>query len=84
MTETGLTETIVESEKIVGTKQVLKGIEEGTVKTVVIAEDADDGIAARVRASAAGRGIPVRTAGTKQELGELCGIEVPAACAGLI
>ena len=41
MINTKLLKTISESEKVVGTKQVLKSIEGKTVKCVIVADNAD-------------------------------------------
>ena len=70
--------------RVVGTKQVLRGIDEGTLRCVVVASDADEFITSRVKAEADARNVAVIECPSKQELGELCGVKIGAACAGVV
>ncbi len=80
--ENELKTLLASSSKVVGTKQVLRGISEGTVGCVIVAEDADRILKDRVTVAAEGGGVPVLTAPSMAWLGEVCGIEVGAAAVG--
>ncbi len=83
MINTKLMKTISESEKVVGTKQVLKSIESKTVKCVIVADNADGFIKNSVILSCKDNGIEIITVPSKKELGRISGIDVPAAVIGL-
>jgi len=83
MINTKLLKTISESEKVVGTKQVLKSIEGKTVKCVIVADNADGFIKNSVTASCRENGIEIISVPSKKELGRISGIDVPAAVVGL-
>lgn len=83
MINTKLLKTISESEKVVGTKQVLKSIEGKTVKCVIVADNADGFIRNSVTALCRENGIEIISVPSKKELGRILGIDVPAAVVGL-
>ena len=84
MINTNLLKTISESEKVVGTKQVLKSIEGKTVKCVIVADNADGFIRNSVTALCCREnGIEIISVPSKKELGRISGIDVPAAVVGL-
>lgn len=83
MINTKLLKTISESEKVVGTKQVLKSIEGKTVKCVIVADNADGFIRNSVTALCRENGIEIISVPSKKELGRISGIDVPAAAVGL-
>lgn len=83
MINTKLLKTISESEKVVGTKQVLKSIEGKTVKCVIVADNADGFIRNSVTALCRENGIEIISVPSKKELGIISGIDVPAAVVGL-
>lgn len=83
MIDTKLLKTISESEKVVGTKQVLKSIEGKTVKCVIVADNADGFIRNSVTALCRENGIEIISVPSKKELGSISGIDVPAAVVGL-
>ncbi|MBR7110305.1 MAG: ribosomal L7Ae/L30e/S12e/Gadd45 family protein [Clostridia bacterium] len=64
---------------IVGLKQVLRGIEEGTVRCVTVASDADAFIKERVVNEAKAKNVEIKWCSTKEELGKLCKVAVPTA-----
>lgn len=66
---------------VVGFKQVLRGIEEGTVRCVTVASDADAFIVDRVVKDAKAKNIEIKYCATKCELGKLCRVAVPTATA---
>lgn len=83
MIENQLLEIILKSEKIIGTKQVLKGIESSTVKCVIVADNADGFIKNQIIAAASEKGVKVERVPTKEALGRVCEIDVAAAVVGL-
>ena len=72
------------SRKVVGTKQVLRGIKAGTVSRVYVCSDADTFIYQQVVRNAEEAGIPCVRVASMKELGMICGVNVPTAAAGLL
>ena len=70
--------------KVVGTKQVLRGIEAGELKLVYIAHDADEFLKKKLLAACEAKGVPCDTTFTMSEIGKACAIQVGAASAGII
>lgn len=79
-----MTEKLNRSSKVVGSKQVLKGISDGTVRCVIVASDADADLKKKIVAAANARGVKVERVPSKRQLGEAAGVEVGAAVVGLI
>ncbi|TYS54547.1 50S ribosomal protein L7ae-like protein [Sutcliffiella horikoshii] len=69
---------------IVGTKQTVKALKSGTVKEVVIAEDADVIVTQKVVQTANEYNIPVLKVDSMKKLGKACGIEVGASAVAII
>ena len=72
------------SRKVVGTKQVLRAVRAGTVRKVYVCSDADTFIYQQVVRSAESAGVPCVRVPSMKELGMICGVDVPAAAAGLL
>lgn len=70
--------------KVVGTKQVIRGLEEGAIKCVIVADDSDDYIRNKVTAAAKAQKVTLKRTSSMAELGKACGIKVKAAAVGLI
>ena len=70
--------------RVVGTKQLLRALEEGNVKTVFVAADADVFLTKRVTDFCLDRDIPCLEVPTAKDIGTACGIDVPAAAAGVL
>lgn len=70
--------------RIAGMKQVLKAIGRRSLERVYIAADADEYLTDKLRNACEEAGIPVMEAESMAELGEACGIDVGAACAGIL
>lgn len=70
-------------EKVVGTKQVMRALKSGELKSVYIAQDADVGIKDALIALSREAGLKAVMVPAKKELGRLAGISVPSACAGI-
>ena len=77
-------ELAVESRRVVGTKQVLRALEEGRLARAFVAKDADLTLTQRVVDRCYSRDIPCQEVPAMRELGRACGIDVKAACAGLL
>ncbi len=70
--------------RVVGTKQLLRALEEGKVTVAFVATDADPFLTKRVADFCLDRNIPCRQNATAKEIGAACGIDVPAAAAGVL
>ena len=70
--------------KVVGTKQVVRGLKAGTVSRVYVANDADTFIYQEVTRAAEAAGVPCVRVASMKELGILCGVDVSAAAAGIL
>lgn len=68
---------------VVGTKQVIKAVQAGTISFVYLADDVEAFLKNKLKAVCYENGVEIRTVPTMQELGEACGIDVGAACAGV-
>lgn len=67
------------SDIIVGTKQTIKALQNGEVKELVVASDADLRITNKVVQAAKEKNVPVIHVESMKKLGKACGIEVGAA-----
>ena len=72
------------SSKVVGSKQVLKGISDSTVRCVIVASDADAQIKKRIVAQAKANGVEIFYVASKKRLGESAGVEVSAASVRIV
>ncbi|MGI6112568.1 MAG: ribosomal L7Ae/L30e/S12e/Gadd45 family protein [Mahellales bacterium] len=79
-----LKEIIKSSNRVVGTKQVIKAVENGKAKMVIIARDADDFIIKKIKAATDAHSVDVEYVDTMEELGAMCGIQVGAASAVIL
>ncbi|MGR3766472.1 50S ribosomal protein L7ae-like protein [Rossellomorea sp. NS-SX7] len=71
-------------EIIVGTKQAVKALKNGHVLEVVIAEDADPRVIAKVVQAAKDHDVQVNKVDSMKKLGRSCGIDVGAAAVAII
>lgn len=70
---------------LVGLKQVTKGIIEEKVWCVILSTDCDDFIKAQIETAMRGKSeLLIEYTDSKEELGKLAGIDVPAAVVGLV
>lgn len=74
---------LANSEKVVGSKQVSRGISEGTIGCVIVAEDTERAMKERIVAAAEKSGVSVLYAPDMAWLGAAAGIDVGAAVAGI-
>lgn len=70
--------------RVVGTKQLLRALDEGKIAHVYVAKDADLLLTKRVVDRCYDRNIPCTQVDSMAELGRACGIDVKAAAAGLL
>ncbi|WP_102272411.1 50S ribosomal protein L7ae-like protein [Cytobacillus massiliigabonensis] len=69
---------------VIGTKQTVKALGQGTVKEVVVAKDADHKVIAKVVNAAEEKFVPVLYVDSMRKLGKACGIDVGAATIAII
>ena len=72
------------SKKLVGLKQVLRGITDGTVWCVIVSSDCEEFIRERLREGSVGREIEFRKGPAMADLGRTMKIDVGAAVVGLV
>ena len=70
--------------RVVGLTQLLRSLVADEVSVVYIADDADLSIKERIMAAVGGKDIHVVDVESMRALGTVCGIDVGAACAGII
>ncbi|HLR79835.1 MAG TPA: ribosomal L7Ae/L30e/S12e/Gadd45 family protein [Bacillota bacterium] len=70
--------TKLKSRMIIGTKQALKAMKNGSISEVYLANDADQHIIQKVEGVANNFNIPCRYVDSKKKLGAACGIDVGA------
>ena len=71
-------------DRLVGLKQVLRGISEGNVWCVIVSLDSDDFVKQQVLTAIGNAKISVKYFDNKSKLGSLVGIDVAAAVVGLV
>ncbi len=69
--------------RVVGTRQVLRALKAGTLSRVYVANDSDTFLFQRILRAAEAAGVPVTRVPAMKELGRACGVDVPAAAAGI-
>lgn len=79
-----LLEELKTEKKIVGVKQLRKALNNGTVKKVFLAEDADPMLTEPIAQQCEALKVTVISVPTMKQLGTACSISVEAAAAALI
>ena len=69
---------------VVGSKQLRKALDRGTVRFVVLAQNADPAITEPIETICRQKEIPCTWVPSKQALGKACGIDVGAAAAAAV
>jgi|GEM_PF-137906 len=77
-------EDLCDKSKVIGLKQVVKHAQKKELEIIYLASDVDSFINEKVLTVAEENRIPVREAESMVKLGETCGIEVGAACVGIL
>ena len=70
--------------KVVGMKQVLRGLSEGAIAQVIVAEDAEADVKNRIVQAAKAAGVQIEYTASQQRLGGLVKIERSAATVGIL
>lgn len=70
--------------RVVGARQVLRGIREGTLESVFLALDAAPQMRGQIERAAAEAHVPVETVATMEELARLSRVDVPSAAAAIL
>lgn len=70
--------------RVVGTKQVLRAVEEDRAARVFLGKDADGFIYHRINALCEEKRVPVTVVDSMQELGKLCKVDVKTASAAVL
>ena len=83
-TEQKILTMLKDHKKLVGCRQVLRGLSEDTVRCVIVSEDADGRIKSNLVKTAAERNAKVLYAPSMDWLGRNAGIDVGAATVGIL
>ncbi len=67
--------------RVVGRRETVREIQRGRAAEVWVARDADSAILSEIERECRTNQIPIHHVDTMRQLGQLCGIEVGAACA---
>ena len=70
--------------RIVGLKQTVKAVKNGTAKKVYVAEDADDFIKQSVLDACSDKNLQIIYVNNMKELGDACGIDIGASTAAIV
>ena len=76
-------EKLKNASKVVGTRRLLRSIQNGEIAEVYVARDADLFILRQVREACNSAGVRMVAVDTMKELGQACGVEVKTASAGI-
>ena len=76
-------EKLKSSDKVVGTRRLLKAVEADQIREAYLAMDADLFIARQVREACEKMGVPIVEVDTMKHLGEACKVAVKTASAGI-
>ncbi|OQM45314.1 ribosomal protein L7Ae-like protein [Anoxybacillus sp. UARK-01] len=78
-------EKVLQAQQVlVGTKQTMRALKEGSAQEVVVAEDVDPAITTKIMEAANKAGVPVTKVDSMKKLGEACKIQVRAAAVAII
>jgi len=77
-------EKLRNSNKVVGTRRLVRAVLAGEVSEVYLAQDADLFILRQVKEACNQKGVRIVEVETMKQLGEACGVEVKTASAGIL
>jgi large subunit ribosomal protein L7A len=78
-------EKVLQAQKfVIGTKQTVKALKEGNVIELVVADDAEPKVTAKVVEEARMVNVPILHVESMKKLGKACGIDVGAATVAII
>ena len=75
---------LLSADKVIGLRQVNRGIGDDAIRCVLIAADTEERIRRELTALCRLRGVPVRFVSSKEELGKAVGIDVDCATVGIL
>lgn len=84
ITKTDVTELLANNHITIGLKQVMKMLSEQTLKSVILAEDADEYFKNQIYSACSSNNVKVMHFESRKELGVLSGITVSAAVVGIL
>ncbi len=70
--------------RLVGLKQVVRGLTEDSIWCVIVSSDCDNRIKTTIKTASEGRKVLIESIDSMERLGKLCGIDVSAAVVGLV
>lgn len=73
-----------QSNKVIGIKQTSKALDQGIVKTLYLAKDADAHLIVKLKEMANDKEVEIVHVDSMKELGKACGIDVSAASAAIL
>ena len=76
-------EKLSASNKVVGTRRLLRALEAGEIAEAYLALDCDLFISRQVTEACNRAGVRLVEVNTMKQLGEACGVQVPTASAGI-
>lgn len=76
-------EKLRNSQKVVGTRRLLRAVQAGEISEVYLAKDADLFIVRQVRDACNRANVRMIEVDTMKQLGEACGVDVKTASAGI-
>lgn len=76
-------EKLRNSQKVVGTRRLLRAVQAGEISEVYLAKDADLFIVRQVKDACNRANVRMIEVDTMKQLGEVCGVDVKTASAGI-
>lgn len=77
-------EALLAREKVIGSRQIMRGFRDGQIRCVLIAEDAEEHIKLELVSQCRLAGVEAVFVPSKEELGRAAGIDVASAAVGII
>ena len=75
---------LLEGDRVVGSRQVLRSLQQGNAKQVFLARDADSKLTDEIAAAADIHGVPLVWMGSMHDIGRLFKISVPSAAGAVL
>ncbi len=76
--------TLLSEDKVIGLRQVNRGIKDNQIRCVLVADDADANIRLALAKTCREAKIPLTRVKSKEELGKTLGIDVDCATVGIL
>ncbi|MDD2428424.1 MAG: ribosomal L7Ae/L30e/S12e/Gadd45 family protein [Eubacteriales bacterium] len=75
---------LLEGKRVVGSRQVLKSVQQGNARQVFLARDADLRLTDDIAAAAISNGVPLVWIESMQDIGRLFKVSVPSAAGAVL